>query len=100
MVFEGNKDEADKCFQLSQSYFEQGNREKALKFAQKAQRLYPSQKFKGLFIYLLRIPMNIFIRDLLEFSLSLNIQKPQYRFSWRSLSFLISVGVVLFHLGM
>lgn len=47
MVIEGNKDEAEKCFELSHKYFEQGNSEKAVKFAQKAQKLYPCEKFKG-----------------------------------------------------
>lgn len=46
MVLEGNKDEAEKCFELSHKYFEQGNREKAVKFSQKAQKLYPCEKFK------------------------------------------------------
>ena len=44
---EANKDEAEKCFGLSQKNFEQGNKEKALKFAQRAQKLYPCTKFKG-----------------------------------------------------
>merc|ERR1739838_772711 len=44
MVHDGNKDEADKCLNLGQKHFKEGNREKALRFAQKAERLYPSQK--------------------------------------------------------
>lgn len=44
MVHDGNKDEAEKCFNLAQKYFKEGNREKAAWFAQKAERLYPSQK--------------------------------------------------------
>ncbi|KAG0727033.1 DnaJ subfamily B member 14 [Chionoecetes opilio] len=44
MVHDGNKDEADKCFNLAQKYFKEGNREKAAWFAQKAERLYPSHK--------------------------------------------------------
>ncbi|CAL4068326.1 unnamed protein product [Meganyctiphanes norvegica] len=44
MVHDGNKDEADKCLNLGQKYFKEGNRDKALRFAQKAERLYPSQK--------------------------------------------------------
>ncbi|MPC48226.1 DnaJ subfamily B member 14 [Portunus trituberculatus] len=44
MVHDGNKDEAEKCFNLAQKYFKEGNREKAARFAQKAEKLYPSQK--------------------------------------------------------
>lgn len=47
MVIEGNRDEAEKCFQLSKSYFDQGNKEKALKFIGKAQKLYPTEEYKG-----------------------------------------------------
>ncbi|XP_045597887.1 dnaJ homolog subfamily B member 12 isoform X2 [Procambarus clarkii] len=44
MVHDGNKDEAEKCFNLAQKYFQEGNREKAIRFTQKAERLYPSQR--------------------------------------------------------
>lgn len=47
MVHDGNKDEAEKCFNLAQKYFKEGNREKAVRFAQKAERLYPSSKSQG-----------------------------------------------------
>lgn len=47
MVLEGNKDEAEKCFNLARGYFEQNNTEKALKFVQKAQRLYPCEQYLG-----------------------------------------------------
>lgn len=47
MVHDGNKDEAEKCFNLAQKYFKEGNRDKAAWFAQKAERLYPSQKSQG-----------------------------------------------------
>ena len=47
MVHDGNKDEAEKCFNLAQKYFKEGNREKAAWFAQKAERLYPSQQSQG-----------------------------------------------------
>ena len=47
MVHDGNKDEAEKCFNLAQKYFKEGNREKAARFAQKAEKLYPSQKSQG-----------------------------------------------------
>ncbi|XP_068221192.1 dnaJ homolog subfamily B member 12 [Palaemon carinicauda] len=44
MVHDGNKDEAEKCFNFAQKYFKEGNRDKAIRFAQKAERLYPTQK--------------------------------------------------------
>ncbi|KAB7498282.1 DnaJ-like protein subfamily B member 14 [Armadillidium nasatum] len=44
MVHEGNRDEADKCFALARENFNSGNRDKALKFALKAQKLFPTQK--------------------------------------------------------
>ncbi|KAK3879655.1 hypothetical protein Pcinc_015799 [Petrolisthes cinctipes] len=44
VVHDGNKDEAEKCFNLAQKYFQEGNRDKAGRFAQKAERLYPSHK--------------------------------------------------------
>ena len=47
MVHEGNKDEAEKCFGLAQKYFSEGNKEKAIKFTQKAERLFPCQRNKG-----------------------------------------------------
>lgn len=47
MVHDGNKDEADKCFNLAQKYFQEGNRDKAIRFAQKAERLYPTQRAAG-----------------------------------------------------
>lgn len=47
MVHDGNKDEAEKCFNLAQKYFKEGSREKAARFAQKAERLYPSAKSQG-----------------------------------------------------
>lgn len=47
VLHDGNKDEAEKCFNLAQKYFQEGNRDKASRFAQKAERLYPSQKSRG-----------------------------------------------------
>ena len=49
MVHDGNKDEAEKCFNLAQKYFKEGSREKAIRFTQKAERLYPTQKAQGVF---------------------------------------------------
>ncbi|XP_018009018.1 dnaJ homolog subfamily B member 12-like isoform X2 [Hyalella azteca] len=46
MVIEGNKDDAEKCFDLARSYFEQGNLEKAVKFVQKAIKLYPCDRYQ------------------------------------------------------
>lgn len=47
MAIEGNKDEADRCFKFAKKYFEEGDREKAYKFALKSQRLFPSSSCKG-----------------------------------------------------
>ncbi|KAF2359674.1 protein of unknown function DUF1977 DnaJ-like [Trinorchestia longiramus] len=46
MVIEGNKDEAEKCFDIARGHFEQGNIDKAVKFVQKAQKLYPCERYK------------------------------------------------------
>ncbi|EDV25550.1 DnaJ-like protein subfamily B member 12 [Trichoplax sp. H2] len=40
---EGNKDEASRCLSLAKRMFLEGNLEKALKFANKSNRLYPSR---------------------------------------------------------
>ena len=53
MVHEGNKDAAEECFRAARDSFDQGNLEKAAKLAQKAQRMYPSEKYKGMFIIIL-----------------------------------------------
>ena len=44
---EGNKDEAERCIQLAHEQKRKGDTEAALKFLQKAERLYPSNKAKG-----------------------------------------------------
>ncbi|XP_063585179.1 dnaJ homolog subfamily B member 12-like [Penaeus indicus] len=44
MVHDGNKDEAEKCLSLAQKHFKEGNRDKAKRFAQKAERLYPTKE--------------------------------------------------------
>lgn len=44
---EVNKDEADRCIELAENYIKEKNREKAEKFLQKAQRLYPTPRAKG-----------------------------------------------------
>ncbi|CAC5421560.1 DNAJB12 [Mytilus coruscus] len=45
---DGNKDESERCISLAIKYSKLGDREKALKFLHKAERLYPSQKAKDL----------------------------------------------------
>ena len=47
MVHEGNKDEAEKCFKLAREYFKNSESEKALRFAHKADRLFPTERYKG-----------------------------------------------------
>lgn len=44
---DGNKDEADRCIEIAVKYIEEGNGEKAKKFLQKAERLFPTDKAKG-----------------------------------------------------
>jgi len=41
---ESNKDEADKCLNLALKFIQNGNKEKAEKFVNKARKLYPSKK--------------------------------------------------------
>ncbi|GCC19131.1 dnaJ homolog subfamily B member 14 [Chiloscyllium punctatum] len=45
---EGNKDEADKCLQIARKALREGEPEKALKFLNKAEKLYPSAEAKAL----------------------------------------------------
>ena len=47
---DGNKDESEKCIRLVESLFVQKNFPKALKFAQKADQLYPTARTKGIFL--------------------------------------------------
>lgn len=44
---EVNKEEAERCIELGEKYIKNRNKEKAEKFLQKAERLYPTQKAKG-----------------------------------------------------
>lgn len=44
---DGNKDESDRCIQLAEEHINDGLRDKALKYLEKAERLYPSQRAKG-----------------------------------------------------
>lgn len=44
---EGNKDEAEKCRRLAEKFLQEGEKEKAIKFLKKADRLYPTKGVKG-----------------------------------------------------
>lgn len=56
---EGNKDESERCISLAVQYSKQGDNEKALKFLNKAERLYPTQKAKGMIHSLVKYINNI-----------------------------------------
>ncbi|XP_030643881.1 dnaJ homolog subfamily B member 14 [Chanos chanos] len=45
---EGNRDEAEKCINIATKALEAGDKEKALKFLNKAEKLYPTEKAKVL----------------------------------------------------
>ncbi len=45
---DGNKDDSEKCLRLAEKYIRLGDREKAIKFLNKAERLYPSKRAKGM----------------------------------------------------
>ena len=44
---ESNRDEAIRCLRLAEKYLAEGNGEKAKKFAQKSERLFPTDRAKG-----------------------------------------------------
>jgi len=44
---DGNKDEAAKCRQLADRFLKEGNKDRALKFLEKSQKLYPSKEVEG-----------------------------------------------------
>ena len=44
---EGNKDESLKCINIARRCIEAGHYDKAVKFLNKAERLYPSKSAKG-----------------------------------------------------
>lgn len=48
-MMDGNKDEAERCITISLAAFELGDNAKALKFLEKAKRLYPSAKVEKLY---------------------------------------------------
>lgn len=45
---DSNKDESDRCIQLAEKQINDGQRDKALKYLEKAERLFPSQRAKDL----------------------------------------------------
>lgn len=44
---EGNRDEAVKCIHIATKALEAGDKEKALRFLNKAEKLYPTDKAKS-----------------------------------------------------
>lgn len=44
---EGNRDEAEKCIEIAREALEAANRERALRFLHKAQKLYPTETARG-----------------------------------------------------
>ncbi|KAL7405314.1 hypothetical protein ABVT39_027138 [Epinephelus coioides] len=48
MKMEGNRDEAEKCINIATRSLEAGDKEKALKFLIKAEKLYPTERAKAL----------------------------------------------------
>jgi len=44
---EGNKDESERCISIAKSYLLKDDNQKALKFFQKSQKLYPSTYAQG-----------------------------------------------------
>ncbi|XP_015747590.1 PREDICTED: dnaJ homolog subfamily B member 14-like [Acropora digitifera] len=55
---DGNKDEAIKCRELAEKYIREGNKEKALKFLAKSNKLYPSKEVEELISTLSRNGMS------------------------------------------
>ena len=45
---EVNKDEAERCIELAEQAFKAGDRAKAVRFLTKAEKLYPTDKAKGI----------------------------------------------------
>lgn len=46
-TMEGNRDEAEKCINIATKALEAGDKEKAIKFLNKAEKLFPTDKAKG-----------------------------------------------------
>lgn len=55
---DGNKDEADRCLDYAEKFAEQGLKEKAEKFIQKAERLFPTERAKTLLANLEKMQTN------------------------------------------
>lgn len=47
MKMEGNRDEAEKCINIATKALEAGDKDKAVKFLNKAEKLYPTGRAKG-----------------------------------------------------
>lgn len=50
---ESNRDEAERCIQIAAQALRESKMEKAEKFLKKAEKLYPTQKAKGIFQHIL-----------------------------------------------
>lgn len=44
MAMEANKEQSDRCVEIGLKYLREGNRDQAIKFFQKAQKMHPSQR--------------------------------------------------------
>lgn len=44
---ESNRDEAEKCISIATEALQDGDKEKAVKFLRKAEKLFPTDKAKG-----------------------------------------------------
>lgn len=44
---EGNRDEAERCINIATKAIEAGDKERALRFLHKAEKLYPTSRAKG-----------------------------------------------------
>ncbi len=44
---EGNRDDSEKCISIALKSLKAGDKEKAIRFLNKAQRLFPSKKAEG-----------------------------------------------------
>jgi hypothetical protein len=47
---EGNRDEAEKCINIATKALEAGDKDKAVKFLNKAEKLFPTYKAKGKYL--------------------------------------------------
>ena len=49
---EGNRDEAERCIEFAERFVLEGKIDKAEKFLNKAERLYPTSRAKGKYFFL------------------------------------------------